>query len=591
MATQISSAIAGADRDVKKPKAPVRRRPPPPAVKKVEIPIIDKSSEASDEDYSSSAPPYTTETPVEPQLPTPPETQLPVTPEKVETKAPTDEDTVESKEVPTEAFESLRVDEKVDEQGMGSHSENRFYVNNGLANFLDNQLFSGDPTGLETVPDLIRRLQNNICAEPVKIRVSRDLDVEPAIAEETALCVVSRIFARDFSKEWEFARFYEAEEEDRQYSFFDSPPNVVETFLYWLINRSIPAQADFNSKDLVTKPSYQLLLAKAYAFAEDKRIKEMMNDVMPAFRQTLVHTRLSQEMLQNVLKIATKESVLRLVVLEEALRLEDDEVKMIKNVNKRWMFGIDADIKYARERYLEWCQGEELEYLVELDPPPAPPRPTKKRERRFSTESVDPNLIPLLSVRKPARPLRAGSPPSATPSPSMSPGRFESVEPIFDRDHPGARSTSPDYVDAERTRYFEPGTFGERPPRPKRTKIDAPADMIGATRQLLHPDRSRYLKTPGPRDVDVSEPEYTGDYLTVVAPAHCECPWNGKHFSYPKVDGEEILRVCYKCYRYKKPIKGKKFAWRAYNRRWMWVPLNAQEGLGPADGDEVTGFR
>ncbi|KAK3667286.1 hypothetical protein LTR22_001802 [Elasticomyces elasticus] len=578
MATQISSAIAGADRDVKRPKAPVRRRPPPPpAVKKLEIPVL----------FDSSPPaPYITKTPVEPQLPTPLNTQAP---EKIEVGAPTDEEIVESKKVPTEAFESLRVDEKVEGPSEENNGENRFYVNNGLANFLDNQQhFSGDPTGLETVPDLIRRLQNNICAEPVKIRVSRDLDVEPAIVEETALCVVSRIFARDFSKEWEFARFYEAEEEDRQYSFFDSPPNVVETFLYWLINRSIPAQADFNSKDLVTRPSYQLLLAKAYAFAEDKRIKEMMNDVMPAFRQTLVHTRLSQEMLQNVLKIATKESVLRLVVLEEALRLEDDEVKMIKNVNKKWLFGIDADIQQARERYLEWCQGEELEYLVELDPPPAPPRPTKKRERRFSTESVDPNLMPLLSARKPARPLRASSPPSATPSRSPSPGRFESVEPIFDRDHPGARSTSPDYVDAERTRYFEPGTFGERPPRPKRTKIDAPADMIGATRQLLHPDRSRYLETPAR---EISDANYTGDYLTVVAPAHCDCPFNGKHFSYPKVDGEEIPRVCQKCYRYKFPVKGKKFAWRAYNRRWMWVPLNAQEGLGPADGDEVTGFR
>ncbi|KAK5692311.1 hypothetical protein LTR17_025389 [Elasticomyces elasticus] len=589
MATQISSAIAGADRDVKRPKAPVRRRPPPPppAVKKVEIPVVVDDGDATDEEDQDAPSPDAAET-----LPTPPDTQANSNPEKVETNTPTNEDIVESKEVPTEAFESLRVDEKVDEPSDGVHGENRFYVNNGLANFLDNQQhFSGDPTGLETVPDLIRRLQNNICAEPVKIRVSRDLDIEPAIVEETALCVVSRIFARDFSKEWEFARFYEAEEEDRQYSFFDSPPNVVETFLYWLINRSIPAHADFNSKDLVTRPSYQLLLAKAYAFAEDKRIKEMMNDVMPAFRQTLIHTKLSQEMLQTVLRIATKESVLRLVVIEEALRLEDDEVKMIKNVNKKWMFGIDADIQQARERYLEWCQGEELEYLVELDPPPAPPRPTKKRERRLSTESVDPNLIPLLthSARKAqGRPLRAGSPPSANPSASPSPGRFESVEPIFDRDHPVARSTSPDYVDAERTRYFEPGTFGERPPRPKRTKIDAPADMIGATRQLLHPDRSRYLETPAR---EISDANYTGDYLTVVAPAHCDCPFNGKHFSYPKVDGEEIPRVCQKCYRYKFPVKGKKFAWRAYNRRWMWVPLNAQEGLGPADGDEVTGFR
>ncbi|KAK5683029.1 hypothetical protein LTS10_004557 [Elasticomyces elasticus] len=586
MATQISSAIAGADRDVKRPKAPVRRRPPPPVVKKIDVPVVEKSSEADDEEYQGAPSPDAAET-----LPTPPDTQANSNSEKVETNAPTDEDIVESKEVPTEAFESLRVDEKVGGPSEGINGDSRFYVNNGLANFLDNQQhFSGDPTGLETVPDLIRRLQNNICAEPVKIRVSRDLDVDPAIVEETALCVVSRIFARDFSKEWEFARFYEAEEEDRQYSFFDSPPNVVETFLYWLINRSIPAQADFNSKDLVTRPSYQLLLAKAYAFAEDKRIKEMMNDVMPAFRQTLIHTKLSQGMLQNVLKIATKESVLRLVVLEEALRLEDDEVNMIKNVNKRWMFGIDADIQQARERYLEWCQGEELEYLVELDPPPAPPRPTKKRERRFSTESVDPNLIPLLSARKPVRTLRASSPPSATPSASPSPGRFETVEPIFDRDHPGARSTSPDYVDAERNRYFEPGTFGERPPRPKRAKIDAPADMIGATRQLLHPDRSRYLETPA-RDVNVSELEYTGDYLTVVAPAHCDCIFTGKRFYYPRIVGEEIPRVCPKCYRYKKPIKGKKFAWRAYNRRWMWVPLNAQEGLGPADGDEVTGFR
>ncbi|KAK1055249.1 hypothetical protein LTR33_014180, partial [Friedmanniomyces endolithicus] len=331
MATLISSAVAG---EAALPKAPVRRRPPPPAFKKSETPAAQEPVTVSSEPLSSPRPPspflVTREKAAEDDA------EVTANEEAKREPSPSEDDGGISKNLPLQAFETLNVHDDV----AGSAEEQ------------PSSPASTTHTGLETMPEFIRRMQNNICAEPVKIRASRDLSVEPAIVEETALCVVSKVFARDFSRTWEFARFFKAKDNNKVYTFFDAQPNVVETFLYWLINRSIPAQDDFDSKDLVSGAAYQMLLAKAYAFAEDKRIKEMMNDIMHVFMQTFVDSKLEQPTLQAMLRFAARGSMLRMVLLEEALRLqtEDDEL-MIKALDKKWMAGIDGDIQQARQRF------------------------------------------------------------------------------------------------------------------------------------------------------------------------------------------------------------------------------------------------
>ncbi|KAK0265011.1 hypothetical protein B0A54_09199 [Friedmanniomyces endolithicus] len=572
MATLISSAVAG---KAALPKAPVRRRPPPAALKRSETPAAQDPVTVSSEPLSSPRPPspllFTQEKAAEDDA---------EGTENERTKrepSPSEDDSGTSKHLPLQAFETLNVDDDVA----------------GSAEGVPSSPASVAHTGVELMPEFIRRMQRNICAEPVKIRASRDLSVEPAIVEETALCVVSKVFARDFSRTWEFARFFNnAEDEDKLYTFFDAQPKVVETFLYWLINRSIPAQDDFDSEDLVSGVAYQMLLAKAYAFAEDKRIKEMMNDVMPVFMQTFADTKLEQPTLQAMLRFAARGSMLRMVVLEEALRLqtEDDDL-MIKTLDKKWMAGIDGDIQQARRRFNNRGASIGLapDYTVELDPIAPQPHRSNKRSRTppsLDSDTPEPSLTPDRSETL----SRASSPAhSEAISRASSPGRLETAEPDFDPTHPPhiRRTTPEDRIHPERTRYFSPDTFAKLPPKIK------PARRPQPSQRLPHPPlRTRYFSPPpAPSPSEEKEEGYAGDYLTVRAPAQCECEWKGgyrKH--YPKIEGEEVPRTCPKCGRYKRAVMGKKFAWRMSVRRWMWVPLEAAEGLGPADGDEGGGW-
>ncbi|TKA81246.1 hypothetical protein B0A55_02353 [Friedmanniomyces simplex] len=569
MGPLISSAVAGKGA---LPKVPVRRRPPPPspAIKKRDTPVAPGPFTDSSERSSSSRPPPS---PAITQLKAPQDDAAESKHEKPKREPSASEDDAGgTKDLPTQAFETLDVS---DNYNVADSPEQRA-----------SSPASAALTGAETIPEFIRRLQNNVCAEPVKILASCDLSVEPAIVEETALCVVSRFFARDFSKTWDFARFFDADEDEKQYNFFDAQPNVVKTFLYWLINRSIPAQADFDSKDLVGGAAYQMLLAKAYAFAEDKRIKEMMNDVMPAFVQSLIDTKMEQPMLQGILRFAGRESMLRMVLLEEALKLEaEDGVTMIKRLDRRWMAGIDADVKQARRRFnqREGNKGSTPDYLVELDPIAPPPRRSKKRDHTpppIDSDIPEPSLTPDRSE---------------TADPTPSPGRFETVEPDSHLPRP-TTIHSPSRIHAERTRYFSPGIFAHLPPKihpPPRNP--RPQNLAPRLRPPHPPQNTRFFSPPARSDTDTdTEPSavYEGDYLTVSAPAQCDCEWIGPHRKvYPRIEGEEVPRICPKCGRYKRAVMGKKFAWRMRVRRWIWVPLEAEEGLGPADGDEIGGWR
>ncbi|KAK3110102.1 hypothetical protein LTR53_015957 [Teratosphaeriaceae sp. CCFEE 6253] len=505
MSALISSAVTGRGLGAKAPKAVVRRRIATPnlAVKARDAPPPEEAPEPAPEPESWDDTPRTTQPP-----PSPPAAQLEQPTVGADDVQPTEakRETSPALDLPLDFIEPNTEPIKVDSDAVADSADGYPFP----------PIVSA-PSGLESVASLVRRLQNNICAEPVKILVSRDMSIEPAVVEETALCVVSKIFSRDFSKTWDFARFFEAEEEDRQYSFFDYPPVVVETFLYWLVNRSVPTQAACRSESVATGADYQMLMVKTYAFAEDKRIKEMMNDVMPVLLETLADTKLDQHILQNILRCAGRESMLRMAVLEEALKIKnEDGAHMVDGLDRRWLVGIDADITMATARFSGrgGCRGATPAYLVELDPIPPPQQQSRKRER------------------------------------SPSPFRFGTLEPDFE-----PRSDM----------HMQPGVH-ERDDNELANHV--------------HPQRTHNFSPP--RETD---------YLRVKHPTICVCPFLDKWRKvYPKVNGEEVARSCWKCGRYKKAIIGKKFAWRHYTGRWMWVPLNAVDGYGPADGDETDGW-
>ena len=276
----------------------------------------------------------------------------------------------------------------------------------------------------------------------------------------------------------------------------------------------------------MTDENYQCLLVKSYAFAEDKRIKEMMNDVMPIFIQTLSVTKLIQESLQMCLHIAPRQSMLRMAVLEEALKIKDEDGnRMLNKLDRRWLLGIDGDVSTATARFDQrgGFRGATPEYFVELDAIPLPRQSLGKRTR----------------------------PPSSV--------RHDSA---VAEDHDQAQPQSP----IQPEREADPD-FDHIYTHPERADIH------------LHPTTGRHLT------------QYDPNYLLVTHPTMCECIWDQRVKKlYPKVAGEELARNCFKCGRYRRPVQGKKFAWREYTRKWMWVPLGALDGYGPADGDEVEGW-
>jgi len=66
----------------------------------------------------------------------------------------------------------------------------------------------------ETTSALFLRLQNNVCEQPVKIRISPH--VRPAIVEQSSLTAVSKYFFRDFNPENHYAWFNGIEQENRE---------------------------------------------------------------------------------------------------------------------------------------------------------------------------------------------------------------------------------------------------------------------------------------------------------------------------------------------------------------------------------------
>lgn len=225
----------------------------------------------------------------------------------------------------------------------------------------------------ESVSALVSRLQTGeICMQPVKIFLSRNTAVQPAIVERSALCGVSAYFRACFDPKNRFAKFKEADEEGQEcsFTFADYTPDTIKVFLYWLSKDMVPGRSEMDNfpPSSYYNSEWQLLLARAYAFAEDKRIPTMQNDVIRPLLLTFIDTELDLEMLQKILNLAQRQSMLRLAVLEEALHLEHDGSELLEGLEKKWVCGIEVDMREAKVRFdrRHRARGTAEDYLVKV---------------------------------------------------------------------------------------------------------------------------------------------------------------------------------------------------------------------------------
>ncbi|KAK5119895.1 hypothetical protein LTR85_007221 [Meristemomyces frigidus] len=224
-------------------------------------------------------------------------------------------------------------------------------------------------TNTESTSELLARLQNAVCSSPVKIYVGRNTNIRPALIEQDIRCEVSpQYFAKCFDKDSPFARFKEADEEDRSFTFADYTPDTVKVFLYWLTYRRIPAMSKLDTGAFMLGSEYQLLLARCWAFGEDKEIPRMQNAVMKAFIASLRQVEMTVDVLQKVLKFAMRESRLRVAVLEEALYLEADGGELLEGLDVKGVFGFGYDMSRAKTAIdkRRGRRGRAAEYLVKV---------------------------------------------------------------------------------------------------------------------------------------------------------------------------------------------------------------------------------
>jgi len=117
------------------------------------------------------------------------------------------------------------------------------------------------------------------------------------------------------------------------------------------------------------KPEYQLLLARAWAFAEDRKVPGMQNNVMKQFfLDTQEVQDLSQAVLQDTLRrYSTVGSARRRAVLEEALWLEEKKgSKLPDGLKVNLGAGFSYDMVEARKVFEKRKKGRgkaELYYV------------------------------------------------------------------------------------------------------------------------------------------------------------------------------------------------------------------------------------
>ncbi|KAK3104254.1 hypothetical protein LTR53_018599, partial [Teratosphaeriaceae sp. CCFEE 6253] len=173
MSALISSTVTGSGQGAKAPKAVVRRciATPNLVVKARDTPPPEEAPEPESWDDT----PRTTQPP-----PSPPAAQPEQPTVGADDVQPTEakRETSPGLDIPLDFIEPNTEPIKVDSDAVADSADGYPFL----------PIVSA-PSGLESVASLVRRLQNNICAEPVKILVSRNMSIEPAVVEETALCV------------------------------------------------------------------------------------------------------------------------------------------------------------------------------------------------------------------------------------------------------------------------------------------------------------------------------------------------------------------------------------------------------------------
>ncbi|KAK5107925.1 hypothetical protein LTR62_000530 [Meristemomyces frigidus] len=463
----------------------------------------------------------------------------------------------------------------------------------------------------ETTSALFIRLQKNVCHEPVKIRVSPNPGVLPAVVEQAALTVVSKDFFRDFNPENEFAWFEGVQQQDREYNWTSHAPEARKIFLYWLINKRMPNEGEINSLPLGADEDYQYLLAESFALAQEKSVSKMMNDVMHAVFLTLPRTELTVESIQRMLAkpALTAGTMLRLAICEEILYQEHSGNKILQHLDLRWALRLDEDFLKAYNRFTARgrTRGKPEDFFVDPTPAVARALPSRRLPTEMDNLRLDDDDL-----------FRQGMPPSRSLPIGIDFSRlaheiFRQDTPPVGRRVPKRRIDTRQPVDGgyqlynRKRRDLNTGGLAE-------VRVDSPMyedDSTSGTEDggmdydtRGNMDHLSLLNTPEP-DMDNTTVAETQDVMTdidsiagtrdddTVAASHthqmvkrlplppdlCGClqkrpPIYGQrppHLEWP-------VKICSSCGMVQRPYRSRKLAWRnGAGLGWMYVNIRAPD--------------
>ena len=475
----------------------------------------------------------------------------------------------------------------------------------------------------ETTATVLARLQSNVCAEPVQIGIGYKSGYRPAIVEQQALISVSKIFKRDFDDENEYAKFRHIDQDERIYYFGAYKSDVVKVFLFWLTNRVMPTISEVDGLALADQSGYQLLLARTHKMAEDYKIKLMENAVISSLLPALKWTKLTFEVLQKALVLSCGNK-LREALLDEALQVEKlTGTELINKLDKRWLIGIEQDIKDARQRAREGNgRRRDLgEYLINAEPTPEPefgPRPreridgfeelarirrkakhktgypgseiiyvgkarTRKSEKRKRADREERELEAM--ARRFARRAAGSTSPTFDRSPSPdSLGRSPSLD--SDRlDSPLGTLSPPGTPDFDNDPGFDIEPEDEPFNLGMTANLQKSRDKYDAARRDRDTDRQRKKRRTAPPPEPAIDPG-----APTEAPAECACFFDYRYFRKkgPQVS-EPHVKKCPECHLAKRPWEGWKFGWRA-EKGWCYVKVDAEDGWkAPAQAARLGG--
>ncbi|KAK4621933.1 hypothetical protein CLAFUW4_07078 [Fulvia fulva] len=161
----------------------------------------------------------------------------------------------------------------------------------------------------------------------------------------------------------------------------EAPAPVVKLFLFWLFHDRVPSFKDLSdltppdTSDYETREQYQIILIKAWVWANDKELPAMQNAIMRHFFDEIDVQILSEDVLQEGLLKTRAGMRMRKALLEELVWLEDhtiieddddDDGNLLEHLNVTYVYGFDQDCEEAIEACEKRCKkrGTAGDYLV-----------------------------------------------------------------------------------------------------------------------------------------------------------------------------------------------------------------------------------